>query len=153
MADYSYQDLMKMQNDAIRRAEDMQKRARLSAGLERAKQDGQHTANTKKEEPRRVPMPNDYLENLKSYGSTSSNKNDNEQREKEENKKESGKEYKKEQSNNLPNFQNNFEDKIKSLFGDLNLDSDKALLLSLILLLSEEKADELLIMALIYMLT
>ena len=45
------------------------------------------------------------------------------------------------------------EDKIKNIFGDLNIDSDKALLLSLILLLSEEKADELLIMALIYMLT
>ena len=42
---------------------------------------------------------------------------------------------------------------MKSVFGDLNIDSDKALLLSLILLLSEEKADELLIMALIYMLT
>lgn len=147
MADYSYQDLMKMQNDAIRRAEDMQRRARQSAGLEREEQ---QNPTTKKEEPRRVPMPNDYLENLKKYGSTSSNKNDSEQREKEEAKKE----YKNEQrSNNQPKFQNSFEDKIKSIFGDLNIDSDKALLLSLILLLSEEKADELLIMALIYMLT
>ena len=60
---------------------------------------------------------------------------------------------KKQQNNNRPNFQNSFEDKIKSVFGDVNIDSDKALLLSLILLLSEEKADELLIMALIYMLT
>lgn len=153
MADYSYQELMKMQNDAIRRAEEMQRRARQNAGLEREKQGNQQNITAKKEEPRRVPMPNDYLDNLKNYGSTSSNKNDNEQRKKEENKKESGKEYKKEQSNNLPNFHNNFEDKIKSLFGDLNIDSDKALLLSLILLLSEEKADELLIMALIYMLT
>lgn len=151
MADYSYQDLMKMQNDAIRRAEEMQKRARQSAGLEREEQ---QNPTTKKEEPRRVPMPNDYLENLKKYGSTSSNKNDSEQRGKEENRKENGREYKTEQQhNNRPNFQNSFEDKIKSVFGDLNIDSDKALLLSLILLLSEEKADELLIMALIYMLT
>ncbi len=152
MADYSYQDLMKMQNDAIRRAEEMQRRARQSAGLEREKRENQTNTTAKKEEPRRVPMPNDYLENLKNYGSNSS-KNENEYKEKEENKKENKKEYKNEQNNNRPNFQNSFEDKMKSVFGDLNIDSDKALLLSLILLLSEEKVDELLIMALIYMLT
>ena len=149
MADYSYQDLMKMQNDAIRRAEEMQKRARQSVGLEKGKQEKQSNPTTKKEEPRRVPMPNDYLENLKSYGSNSS-KNESEPRGKEENNREHKQEPK---SNSQPKFQNSFEDKIKSIFGDLNIDSDKALLLSLILLLSEEKADELLIMALIYMLT
>ena len=144
MADYSYQDLMKMQNDAIRRAEEMQRRARQSAGLEREKQEKQQNTTAKKEEPRRVPMPKDYLENLKNYGSNSS-MNEKESEEKEHNKNP--------QSNTQPKFQNSFEDKIKSVFGDLNIDSDKALLLSLILLLSEEKADELLIMALIYMLT
>lgn len=149
MADYSYQDLMKMQNDAIRRAEDMQRRARQSAGLEKEMQGNQQNQTTKKEEPRRVPMPNDYLENLKNYGSNSS-KNDSEQRVEEENKSQPQNEQR---SNNQPKFQNSFEDKMKSVFGDLNIDSDKALLLSLILLLSEEKADELLIMALIYMLT
>lgn len=150
MADYSYKDLMKMQNDAIRRAEDMQKRARQSAGLDNKEniKNNQHTPNTK-QEPRRIPMPNDYLENLKNYGSNSS-KTESDPREKEENKREQKQEHK---NNNQPKFQNNFEDKIKSIFGDLNIDSDKALLLSLILLLSEEKADELLIMALIYMLT
>ena len=152
MADYSYQDLMKMQNDAIRRAEDMQRRARQSAGLEREKGENQQNTTAKKEEPRRIPMPSDYLENLKHYGSNSS-KNDSEPREKEETQKENKREYKNEQNNNQPKFQNSFEDKMKSVFGDLNIDSDKALLLSLILLLSEEKADELLIMALIYMLT
>ena len=140
-----------MQNDAIRRAEDMQRRARQSAGLEKGKQETQQNITAKKEEPRRVPMPNDYLENLKHYGSNSSKKED-EPREKEETKKDNKKENKNEQ-NNRPDFQNSFEDKMKSVFGDLNIDSDKALLLSLILLLSEEKADELLIMALIYMLT
>lgn len=153
MADYSYQDLMKMQNDAIRRAEDMQRRARQSAGLEKGRQENQQNTTAKKEEPRRVQMPNDYLENLKNYGSNSS-KNESEPKEKEDNKKDNTKRYKNEQkNNNQPNFQNSFEDKMKSVFGDLNIDSDKALLLSLILLLSEEKADELLIMALIYMLT
>ena len=149
MADYSYQDLMKMQNDAIRRAEDMQRRARQSAGLEREKGENQQNTTAKKEEPRRVPMPNDYLENLKNYGSNSS-KNESEPIEEGENKSQQKQERK---SNNQPKFQNSFEDKMKSVFGDLNIDSDKALLLSLILLLSEEKADELLIMALIYMLT
>ena len=149
MADYSYQDLMKMQNDAIRRAEDMQRRARQSAGLERERGENQPNTTAKKEEPRRIPMPNDYLENLKNYGSNSS-KNDNEPRAEEENK---GQSQNEQRSNNQPKFQNSFEDKMKSVFGDLNIDSDKALLLSLILLLSEEKADELLIMALIYMLT
>ncbi|MEE1503607.1 MAG: hypothetical protein UGF89_05085 [Acutalibacteraceae bacterium] len=149
MADYSYQDLMKMQNDAIRRAEDMQRRARQSAGLEREKGENLQNQTAKKEEPRRVPMPNDYLENLKNYGSNSS-KNESEPREEGENKSQQKQERK---SNNQPKFQNSFEDKMKSVFGDLNIDSDKALLLSLILLLSEEKADELLIMALIYMLT
>ena len=151
MADYSYQDLMKMQNDAIRRAEDMQRRARQSAGLERERGENQPNTTAKKEEPRRVPMPNDYLENLKNYGSNSS-KNDSEPREEEEKKKEQ-KQEQEHKNNNQPKFQNSFEDKMKSVFGDLNIDSDKALLLSLILLLSEEKADELLIMALIYMLT
>ena len=150
MADYSYQDLMKMQNDAIRRAEDMQRRARQSAGLEGEKQEKQPKPTAKKEEPRRVPMPNDYLENLKNYGSNSSNKNENESRVEEENKREQKQEYK---NTNQPKLQNSVEDKIKNIFGDLNIDSDKALLLSLILLLSEEKADELLVMALIYMLT
>lgn len=149
MADYSYKDLMKMQNDAIRRAEDMQRRARQSAGLEKEEQNGNQQTTAKKEEPRRVPMPNDYLDNLKNYGSNSS-KTENEPNKKEGNKKTEKNEN---QSNNQPNFQNSFEDKMKSIFGDLNIDSDKALLLSLILLLSEEKADELLIMALIYMLT
>ena len=151
MAEYSYQDLMKMQNDAIRRAEDMQRRARQSAGLERERGENQPNTTAKKEEPRRVPMPNDYLENLKTYGSNSS-KNESEPREEEEKKKEQ-KQEQEHKNNNQPKFQNSFEDKMKSIFGDLNIDSDKALLLSLILLLSEEKADELLIMALIYMLT
>lgn len=156
MADYSYQDLMKMQNDAIRRAEDMQRRARQSVGLEREKTENKQRPATKKEEPRRVPMPNDYLENLKHYGSNSS-KNESEPREKEDEKvngKDDKNKYKnKQQNNDQPKFQKPVDDKIRNIFGDLNIDSDKALLLSLILLLSEEKADELLIMALIYMLT
>jgi hypothetical protein len=63
-----------------------------------------------------------------------------------------GKENKKEAPQNQHHQQTDFTEKLKMGFGDINIDSDKALLLSLIMLLSEEKADELLIMALIYML-
>ena len=113
MADYSYQDLMRMQNDAIRRAEDMQRRARQSAGIERNQSAVKEDAYEKSQE------------------CTDETKHSYEQK----------------------NGTKICDDKIKNIFGDLNIDSDKALLLSLILLLSEEKADELLIMALIYMLT
>lgn len=120
MADYTYHELMKMQNDAIRRVEDMQKKARQSAGLN-------NTEKEKKEipveEPKRIPMPPNYLNNLKERNNQS-NKGE----------------------------KNPFEN-IKNIFGDINISSDTALLLSLILLLTEEKADETLIMALLYMLT
>ena len=43
-------------------------------------------------------------------------------------------------------------DTLKKIFGELSMDSDKTLLLSLILLLTEEKADEMLILALLYIL-
>lgn len=121
MADYTYNELMKMQNDAIRRVEDMQKKARQTAGLNDAEKGKKEIPV---EEPRRIPMPPNYLNNTKERN----NQN-----------------YKKEES--IP-FEN-----IKNLFGDINISSDTALLLSLILLLTEEKADETLIMALLYMLT
>ncbi len=122
MADYTYHELMKMQNDAVRRAEEMQQRARKTAGLDEASKE---TAPFKPQEPRHIKMPEGYLSG----------------------KKESAK-----QENSTNNAENIF-DKLKNSFGDINIDSDKALLLSLVMLFSEEKADELLIMALLYMLT
>ena len=44
-------------------------------------------------------------------------------------------------------------DGVNGILGDVKIDEDKALLLSLVLLLSEEKADETLILALLYMLS
>ena len=124
MADYTYHELMKMQNDAIRRAEDMQARARKTAGFDDEHHEHQKGASSAPQEPKRIPMPEGYL----------------------------GKESKKEAPQNQHHQQTDFTEKLKMGFGDINIDSDKALLLSLIMLLSEEKADELLIMALIYML-
>lgn len=153
MSDYSYQELMKMQNDAIRRVEDMQKRARLSAGIPET-DNSQNNANgnitnnaeniTKitKEPPRRVPMPNDYLDNLKKLAANSSQADITDKQS--ETSTESGKTA----HSTVPEAQN-----IKNMATQLNIDNDKALLLSLILLLSEEQADETLLLALIYMMT
>ncbi len=124
MADYTYQELMRMQNDAIRRAEDMQARARKTAGFDDEHKEQPKATNSAPQEPKRIPMPEGYL----------------------------GKEGKKDMPQNQNYQQTDFTEKLKTGFGDINIDSDKALLLSLIMLLSEEKADELLIMALIYML-
>ncbi len=137
MADYTYNEMMKMQNDAIKRVEEMQKRARKTVGLEeRDKKEQDPPSEITRDEPRRVSMPKDYLENLKHYAANSSHKDKETETPKEIKKNKSPK---KESRNENP-------------FGDLNMDEDKALLLALILLLSEEGADELLVMALIYML-
>lgn len=146
MADYTYSEIMKMQNDAIKRVEDMQKKARKTAGLEKEKEENEKPLkNIPSQEPRRVPMPNDYLEKLKNYASNSSYTGDEEHTE-EKTEEEKPKNHDKRK-------QNVFFEKTENTFGDLNIDEDKALLLALIMLLSEEKGDELLIMALIYMLT
>lgn len=121
MADYTYRELMKMQSDAIRRAEEMQQRARQTAGL-----DEENVSSViQPQEPKHIKMPEGYLANNQKSAEQKSAHNNSE----------------------------NVFDKLKNSFGDINIDSDKALLLSLVMLLSEEKADELLIMALIYMLT
>lgn len=150
MADYSYTELMKMQNDAIKRVEDMQKRARRSAGLGEENNKSVVPVNQTpaqpipKEPPRRVPMPNDYLENLKKFASESlGGENDT-----------NGKIETPPPLPNLPNNNSNgLSDSLKNILSGINIDSDKALLLSLIMLLSEENADETLVLALIYMMT
>ena len=113
-----------MQSDAIRRAEDMQSRARRTAGFN-DKENEEKASPIPPQEPRRVKMPEGYL----------------------------GTESKGTAQDNSQVKSNHFFDGIKTSLADINIDSDKALLLSLIMLLSEEKADELLIMALIYMLS
>ena len=144
MAEYSYNDIMKMQNDAIKRVNEMQKRAKTvveeineEKTQAREIQTPQNSQNIK-----RVKMPDDYLDELKSFASTSSYF--------EENKSEPKKcEYVKEKEQ--PAKQQN--DMLKNILNDLNMDSDKALILSLVLLLTEEKADEMLILALLYILS
>ena len=74
MADYTYNEMMKMQNDAIRRVEEMQKRARQTVGLQDRDKKEAPSPEITKDEPHRVSMPKDYLENLKAYAANSSHK-------------------------------------------------------------------------------
>jgi hypothetical protein len=154
MADYTYAELMKMQNDAIKRVEDMQKRARKTAGFN---EENDATSGEKneaknssvalqKDVPKRVHMPDDYLQNLKEYAKSISDKNRNNE---ENNEKRNIPE---EQNRKTPSAKSS-NDGVKSVLGDIKIDEDKALLLSLVLLLSEENADETLILALLYMLS
>lgn len=158
MADYTYAELMKMQNDAIKRVEDMQKRARKTAGFTEANDGTSGIKNEVKNEvknssvtlqkdaPKRVRMPDDYLQNLKEYAKSISDKNSN----KEENNEKRN--ISEEQNRKIPSAKSST-DGMKSVLGDVKIDEDKALILSLILLLSEENADETLILALLYMLS
>ncbi len=139
MADYSYSEIMRMQNDAIRRVEEMQKKARLTAGLEDVKKE-QHPRQTPPIQggANRVKMPDNYLEDLKRYAANSSH---------------IPAEKKPPEKPHSNKSEGGIAEKLKSTLGELNIDSDKAILLSLILLLSEEEADETLLLALLYMLT
>lgn len=147
MAEYSYNDIMKMQNDAIRRVNEMQKRAKSVVEDIKENTSSVVTEEVKKEydTPKRVKMPNDYINELKGFASTSSHFEENET-------DKVSQEYVKEKKASYPppKHQN---DVLKNILSDLNMDSDKALILSLVLLLAEEKADEMLILALLYILS
>ena len=144
MADYSYNDIMKMQNDAIKRVNEMQKRAKTVVE-EINEEKIQYQESVKPQNVKRVKMPNDYLDELKNFASTSSHFENDEG----EPNRHINIEEKKEKEQ--PAKQQN--DMLKNILNDLNMDSDKALILSLVLLLTEEKADVMLILALLYILS
>ena len=75
MAEYSYNEIMKMQNDAIKRVNEMQKRAKTVVDEINEEKERYQEAPKKQNSPQnvnRVKMPNDYLDELKSFASTSS---------------------------------------------------------------------------------
>ena len=128
MADYTYKELMRMQSDAVRRVEDMQRRAREAAGIGDHRDDVEKKPadSVVKREPQHIPQPEGYLPRAERM--------------------------------NTPQIRNentgvSFLDEIKKGFDKIDIDEDKALILSLVLLLSGENADEGLLTALIYMLT
>lgn len=118
MSDYSYDEIMRMQNDAVRRVEEMQKRVREASGA-----DSTETLNTP-EAPRRIKMPNGLLTDINTTEENKTNINGN--------KRTNG---------------------IESVLQYLKNDTDVSLILSLIMLLSEENADETLLLSLLYILT
>lgn len=136
MSDYTYAEIMKMQDEAVRRVEEMQKRAQAAVGNGVIKENPQKK-RAEKSEPKRVPMPEGWLDSLKEYA----------------------------KSGNTPIEQNNKDisksgaflgdigEKLGKVFGSLNIDGDAALILSLVLLLSEEGCDEALLLSLLYILT
>lgn len=128
MADYSYKEIIRMQNDAVRRVEDMQRRARRAAGIdeEKASETPQNTPSMKRE-PHHIPQPGGYLPKLEKT------------------------EFPRGETEIKGN--SSFLDSIKQGFDKFDIDEDKALILSLLLLLSGENSDEALLTALIYMLT
>lgn len=127
MSEYTYDEIMRMQNDAVRRVEDMQRKAREVSGIGLTKEE------KKTEEGKRIAMPDNFLNSLKGYASDSSYR-----------------EKKKDFTEDI-SFSGN--DSVKSLSEKLNVDRDTVLILSLVLLLSEEKADEMLLISLLYILT
>ena len=125
MSDYTYAEIMKMQDEAVRRVEEMQKRAQAAVGNGVIKENSQKR-RAEKSEPKRVPMPEGWLDSLKEYNKAISK---------------SGA------------FFGDIGEKLGKDFGSLNIDGDAALILSLVLLLSEEGCDEALLLSLLYILT
>jgi hypothetical protein len=146
----------------------MQRRARETAGFseERERKSSSESHSQKqqnvsygvqKEQPKRVQMPDDYLQNLKEYAKSISDKNnyaenDAEKINSQEDTKNQSAFSGNTQNRNTPSAKKST-DGLKGVLGDIKIDEDKALLLSLVLLLSEENADETLILALLYMLS
>ena len=147
MVEYSYNDIMKMQNDAVKRVSEMQKLSKTVVGEinEENLQQRESVGNKTSPSIKRVKMPDDYLNELKNFAATSSYFEEVE-------RKETPREHEKveKETTPLPKQQDDF---WKNFLNDLSIDSDKALILSLVMLLTEEKADEMLILALLYILS
>ncbi|HZK21445.1 MAG TPA: hypothetical protein VFC76_04115 [Oscillospiraceae bacterium] len=164
MSSYNYSEIVKMQDDALKRVEQMKKNA--NAVVTQAKSrlsespespiiaEKEKSFETKKsiekgksaEKVRHVPMPDDYIRDLKAYAekatlsplvpSSTSKKS---------------KTLSQSAISSLVDSCGSLPQTLKNVFSDFNIDSDKAFLLSLILLLAEEKSDEFLIISLLYM--
>lgn len=152
MSSYNYSEIVKMQNDALKRVEQMKQNAESVVTQANSEFSGASEASTNSdkdksiEKAHRVPMPDDYIRDLKSYAkkATLSPPVSSSSPEKKNNKQEGA-------LSTLINNCENLPHALKSVLSDFNIDSDRALLLSLILLLAEERGDEFLIISLLYM--
>ena len=134
MNDYTYQDMMRMQTEARERVLEMQKRSKNAAdsfnGTQKAYQQGnQQDSFQDPEELPRVPRKISYPAGLREVVHRNSHP----------------------VHNKGPGI--DIRRTLKSVFGDLSGDDyEKMLILSLCLLLTEDGADESLVMALMYLL-
>lgn len=111
--DYTYSELMEMQDKAIERVRQMQERARLAV------QSDPEADGEEKSQPEEAPLKEEEPENIPKAEIVDNN--------------------------------NNFQNHGSFPFGlNLNLDKDKATILPLLLLLMNEGADRLLLLALVY---
>lgn len=144
MSGYSYSEIIKMQNDAMRRVEGMKQSADkvIMHANEELKSDGRKDSPHKPDKPLRVPMSDDYIRDLKAYAERATlSPYDSEKRDT----------TRQSNLNSLTSRAMDIPKTIKNVLSDLNIDKDRSLLLSLILLLAEEQSDEFLIIALLYM--
>lgn len=127
MNDYSYQDMMRMQDEAKRRVLEMQKRSRNAADSFNGSQNGNVREKIDAEELPRVPKKISYPAGL--HGMQG------------------------QQRKNHTGQGIDIRNALKSVFGDLSGDDyEKMFILALCLLLTKDGADESLIMALMYLL-
>ncbi|HZJ75581.1 MAG TPA: hypothetical protein VFD25_03230 [Clostridia bacterium] len=152
MSSYNYSEIVKMQNDALRRVEQMKQNAETVVTQANSQLSGasETSTNSEKEKSiekaRRVPMPDDYIRDLKSYAKKATlSPPVSSPSPKKGNIPSQG------ALSSLINSCENLPHALKSVLSDFNIDSDRALLLSLILLLAEEHGDEFLIISLLYM--
>ena len=130
MNDYTYQDMMRMQNEAKQRVLEMQKRSRSAADSFNGVNKGSVQEKELAEELPRVPKKVSYPAELRK-----------------------GAGYGVQQKKTNPGQKLDIRNALKSVFGDLSGDDyEKMFILSLCLLLTKEGADESLIMALMYLL-
>lgn len=125
--EYSYNDLVKMQEQAIRRVRDMQERARLTMQ--------EHN------DAQQMQRPESYEQPASSYDEQTEETKENHHSQQPENGGQS-----RVQATLKPPAP-----KQQNPFGNLlNLDKDKAMILPLLLLLGKESSDNILLLALMY---
>ena len=155
MAAYSYSELVQMQNDALRRVREMQSRADLAAananaelGLKKAGASGDISAPLR-ERTKREPMDNDYMEQLREYAKNAASSSHTQPAPAQQAAAPANASF-------IPAVGTLFEGAASSVIdtlAKLGVDSERALLIALILLLGEEECDRALLLALLYVMT
>ncbi|MGN1418206.1 MAG: hypothetical protein ACI4W6_02645 [Acutalibacteraceae bacterium] len=150
-SDISHGDFEKMQEQAIKRVNEMKQKANMGRPSQPEQKHNENGAGNKNlrppiisrmnERPQRPPMPNQN-QGQKQNQNQNQNRNQNQSQNQSQNCQEPE-----------DNCQKAHEDGRKILDSLFNLDNDVSMILPLLLLLQKEGADEMLIMALIYIMS